>query len=131
MKHKQYENFKAFLCLLYDFILNLNTGLVTDFRLAPCVIFILYLTFRWSYTALYNNNNNNDNDNNNNNNNNNNNYNIIPLILQSLILNHFIDSLEVFPEDSLDVLFFCVIGYNFETFTMPDSIELCNHLRLL
>ena len=71
MKHKQYENFKTFfniilidfLCLLYDFIVNLNTGLVTDFRLAPCVIFILYLAFRRRYTALYNNNNNNNNNN--------------------------------------------------------------------
>ena len=63
MKHKQYENFKTFfciilidfLCLLYDFIVNLDTGLVTDFPLAPCVIFILYLAFRCRYTAFYNN----------------------------------------------------------------------------
>ena len=60
MKHKQYENFKTFfyiilidfLCLLYDFIVNLDTGLVMDFRLAPCVIFILYLAFRCRYTAF-------------------------------------------------------------------------------
>ena len=51
MKHKRYKNFKTFflniilidfLGLLYDFIVNLDAGLVTDFRLAPCVIFILY-----------------------------------------------------------------------------------------
>ena len=35
-----------FLRLLHDFIVNLNAGLVTGSRLAPCVIFILYLTFR-------------------------------------------------------------------------------------
>ena len=52
-----------FLCLLHDFIVNLDAGLVTGSRLAPCVFFY-FISGIQMLTYFHNNNNNNNNNNN-------------------------------------------------------------------